>query len=108
MRRLHRQIPVLVLLLALSSVAGAFGQTVSTTTGAINGKVTDTTGAVLPGVTVSITSPSMQGARTDVTKDDGAYRFSAIPPGEYQVTYELSGFEKVIRQGLRVGLGLTA
>jgi hypothetical protein len=108
MRRLHGQIPVLVLLLTLGASPGAFSQTVSTTTGAINGKVTDASGAVLPGVTISITSPSMQGTRTDVTNADGIYRFSAIPPGEYKVTYELGGFETQIREGLRVGLGFTA
>ena len=50
----------------------------------------------------------MQGTRTDTTGADGVYRFSAIPPGEYKVVYELSGFEKVTREGLRVGLGFTA
>ena len=62
----------------------------------------------MPGVTVTITSPSMQGTRTDVTSTDGIYRFSAIPPGEYKVTYELAGFETQIREALRVGLGFTA
>jgi len=94
--------------LTLASVAGTSGQTVSTTTGAINGKITDASGAVMPGVAVSISSPSMQGTRTDTTGTDGIYRFSAIPPGEYRVTYELSGFETQIREGLRVGLGFTA
>ena len=75
MRRLHPQILVLVLILTLGSVATVIGQTVSSTTGAINGKVTDTTGAVLPGVSVSISSQSMQGTRTDVTNPDGVYRF---------------------------------
>ncbi len=108
MRRLHFHTPVLVLLLALGSAAGAFGQTVSTTTGAINGKITDASGAVMPGVTVTIGSPSMQGTRADTTGADGIYRFSAIPPGEYTVRYELSGFETQIREGLPVGLGFTA
>jgi carboxypeptidase family protein len=108
MRRLHCHIPVLVLLFALGSAAGAFAQTVSTTTGAINGKISDASGAVMPGVTVTISSPSMQGTRTDTTGADGMYRFSAIPPGEYTVRYELAGFETQIREGLRVGLGFTA
>ena len=108
MRRLHCEVPLLVLALVLGSVAAGFGQTVSTTTGAINGKITDASGAVMPGVTISITSPSMQGTRTDVTGPDGIYRFSAIPPGEYRATYELAGFETQIREGLRVGLGFTA
>ncbi len=108
MRRLQVVLPLLVLALGLASVDAVSGQTVSTTTGAINGKITDASGAVMPGVTVSITSPSMQGTRTDVTGTDGVYRFSAIPPGEYRVTYELAGFETQIREGLRVGLGFTA
>ncbi|MGE5814989.1 MAG: carboxypeptidase regulatory-like domain-containing protein, partial [Acidobacteriota bacterium] len=108
MRRLNWQIAVLVVGLTFGSIAAAVAQTVSATTGAINGKVTDTTGAILPGVTVTISSPSMQGTRNDVTREDGVYRFSAIPPGEYTVTYELGGFEKIVRQGLRVGLGFTA
>ncbi len=107
MRR-HRRILFLLLVLALSPVPAVFGQTVSATTGAINGKVTDTTGAILPGVTVTISSASMQGTRTDVSREDGVYRFSAIPPGEYKITYELTGFDTVVREGIRVGLGFTA
>ena len=85
----------------------AFGQ-VSATTGAINGKVTDESGAVLPGVTVTIASPSMQGTRADVTSESGDYRFPAVPPGDYRITYELTGFGTVVREGIRVGLGFTA
>jgi hypothetical protein len=86
----------------------AAGQSVSETTGAINGRVADSSGAVLPGVTVTISSPSMQGVRTAVTTEDGTYRFPAIPPGEYKIQYELGGFSTVSREGLRVGLGFTA
>src|SRR5678815_1826128 len=86
----------------------AFAQAVGATTGAINGKVSDATGGVMPGVTVTISSPSMQGVRTAVTDQDGIYRFPAIPPGEYKITYELAGFSTVVREGIRVGLGFTA
>jgi hypothetical protein len=108
MNRFPRVIGLLVLALALGAPAVSVAQTTSATTGAINGKVTDTTGGILPGVTVTISSPSMQGVRTDITREDGVYRFSAVPPGEYTVTYELGGFEKITREGLRVGLGFTA
>lgn len=97
---------VLALLLALPG-APAFAQ-VSATTGAINGKVTDDTGGVLPGVTVTVASPSMQGTRTDVSNEEGTYRFPAVPPGDYKITYELAGFGTVVREGVRVGLGFTA
>lgn len=97
---------VLTLLLTLSG-ASAFAQ-VSATTGAINGKVTDDTGGVLPGVTVTVSSPSMQGTRTDVTNEEGSYRFPAVPPGDYKLQYELAGFGTVVREGVRVSLGFTA
>ncbi|MBI3493478.1 MAG: carboxypeptidase regulatory-like domain-containing protein, partial [Acidobacteria bacterium] len=86
----------------------AFAQSVTATTGSINGKVTDTTSAVLPGVTVTTSSPAMQGTRTAVTNEEGAYRFPAVPPGDYTITYELIGFSTVVREGIRVGLGFTA
>jgi hypothetical protein len=55
-----RCVRFLVLPLALALVpASLAAQAVSATTGAMNGRVTDNTGAVLPGVTVTIASPSM-------------------------------------------------
>jgi hypothetical protein len=97
---------VLALYLACAAIP-AYAQ-VSATTGAINGKVSDATGGVLPGVTVTVASPSMQGTRTDVTNEQGDYRFPAVPPGDYRITYELTGFGTVVREGVRVGLGFTA
>ena len=95
-------------ILAFVTVAGAAAQTVSSTTGAINGKVTDESGAALPGVTITISSPSMQGTRTSVSGGDGSFRFPAIAPGTYRVTYELTGFGTIVREGVVVGLGFTA
>jgi hypothetical protein len=106
MRRL-RILTGIVCLVVLAS-GPAFAQSVGATTGAINGKVSDTTGGVMPGVAVTISSPSMQGVRTAVTDTEGSYRFPAIPPGEYKITYELAGFSTVNREGIRVGLGFTA
>ena len=96
----------LLLLFVVPPLATA--QSVTATTGSINGKVTDGTGAVLPGVTITVSSPSMQGTRTATTSDDGTYRFAAVPPGEYKITYELSGFGTVVRERIRVTLGFTA
>ena len=106
MRRLRILSGVLCLVVLASGPA--FAQAVGATTGAINGKVSDATGGVMPGVTVTISSPSMQGTRNAVTDADGTYRFPAIPPGEYKITYELEGFSTVVREGIRVGLGFTA
>ena len=86
----------------------AMGQTVGATTGAINGKLTDSSGAVLPGATVTISAPQMQGTQTAITNEEGNYRFPGIPPGTYRVTYEFPGFATVVREQIRVTLGFTA
>ena len=77
------------------------------TTGTVEGTVTDQSNAPLPGVTVELTSPNLQGTRTAVTAADGRYRFPSIPPGAYTVTAELSGFGKVERKAT-VSLDATA
>jgi hypothetical protein len=79
------------------------------TTGAMNGKATDKTNAVLPGVTVTIASPSLMGTRTAVTGDDGTYRFPAIPPGDYRVAVRAHWIRyRSKHEGIRVALGFTA
>ena len=79
--------------LLLLVAAGAFAQG---TTGALTGTVSQS-GANLPGVTVSITSPKLQGTRTTVTNEQGDYNFPAIPPGAYKVTFSLSGLTDVVK-----------
>ena len=106
MRVLRTLVASVVLLFFAVPIVNA--QTVSATTGAINGRVADNTGAVLPGVTVTIASPSMMGTRNAVTNAEGQYRFPAIPPGVYQITYELAGFGTVKREDIRITLGFTA
>ena len=64
---------------------------VAQTTGTIEGTVTDQNGGALPGVTVEIASPNLQGARTATTGNDGRFRFVSVPPGPYKVTANLSG-----------------
>ena len=49
--------------------------------GRINGTVTDNTGAVLPGVTVTVSSPALIQPQVQVTSAEGDYRFLALPPG---------------------------
>jgi hypothetical protein len=74
-------------------------------TGTIRGVVRDAQGLAIPGVTVNITSPALQSVRTMTTDTEGAYVFSGIPPGDYTVTFELSGFSTVERK-TTVPLGL--
>lgn len=77
------------------------------TQGRLAGTVTDAQGAVLPGVTVTATSPALIGQRTTVTQADGNYMFPAMPTGVYKLAFELAGFKKVERDNISVSLGQT-
>ena len=77
------------------------------TTGEVVGSVKDESGGVLPGVTVSIKGPTIVGTRSAVTNETGFYRFPALPPGTYTLTFALSGFSTLNREGIRVRLGAT-
>jgi len=83
-----KRFAVLALLLGLVALP-LFAQN---PTGTLSGRSTDGKEA-LPGVTVTVTSPNLQGARTAVTSVDGDYIFKFLPPGEYRVKFELSGFQ---------------
>jgi hypothetical protein len=98
----------LALCFVAAIVAPAEAQTVTATTGAVNGIVTDSTKAVVPGVVVSLSGPALIGVRTTATDQTGAYYFSALPPGDHTLTFELAGFGTVVRRGIHVGLGFTA
>jgi len=80
----------------------------ASSTGTIQGRAADASGAILPGVTVTAVSPSMIGAQTQVTNENGSYRFPAVPPGVYSLTFELAGFSTVKRDGIQISLGFTA
>ena len=79
----------------------------ASSTGTIQGRVSDSSGAVLPGATVTASSPSMIGVQTQVTNENGSYRFPAVPPGVYSLTFELGGFSSVKREGIEISLGFT-
>jgi hypothetical protein len=76
---------------------------------AILGQVTDGSGAVLPGVTVTATSPALQVPQvTEVSNELGEYRLSPLPIGTYIVEYTLPGFQTVRQEQLRLTIGFQA
>jgi len=90
---------ILVLLVALPAAA-------QVQYGSVSGTVIDSQGQALPGVTVTLAGPAMQGARTAVTDLNGGFRFMPIPPGDgYTLTFELAGFNTLENSGLVVNLG---
>ncbi|MGZ5444047.1 MAG: TonB-dependent receptor [Thermoanaerobaculia bacterium] len=66
------------------------------TTASLTGTVT-LDGVGIPGVTVSLSSPNLQGTRDAVSGDGGGYSFAALPPGTYTVTFHLEGMQRVTR-----------
>jgi hypothetical protein len=69
----------------------------------IAGVVRDASAAVLPGVTVEASSPALiEKVRTVTTDGTGQYRISDLPPGNYLLTFSLSGFTTVRRESLTV------
>src|SRR5918996_80395 len=95
-----------ILLLAPSPLLAQGGG--ASSTGSISGEVNDAQGGVLPGVTVTATSPAQIGALTAVTNEAGIYRFPSVPPGEYKLAFELAGFQNIVREGIRITLGFNA
>src|SRR5438128_3729288 len=80
----------------------------SPTTGAITGRVADSSGALIPGVEVSINSPSMiGGARTAFTDEQGVYRFTLLAPGVYRVSFAIPGFKALNIDSVNVPAGVT-
>jgi outer membrane receptor protein involved in Fe transport len=89
--------PRIALFLVLLLTAAAAMAQVSGTTSQLSGIVT-ADGKPLPGVTVTATSPALQGVRTAITGEAGGYVFPALPPGQYSVSFELEGMQKVTKR----------
>jgi hypothetical protein len=77
--------------------------------GAIAGVVRDESGAVLPGVTVEASSPALiEKTRTAISDSAGQYNVEQLRPGVYTVTFSLTGFNSVRREGIEISAGFTA
>lgn len=92
-----------LLTLSISVAASAQVQT-----GSILVKAADEQRAVMPGVSVTISSPVLvAGSAVGVTDGNGVYRFPSLVPGTYTVKLELSGFQTYVREGIVVLVGQT-
>src|SRR5260221_12987398 len=101
MRLSHRVLFVLTSLLAVPTAA--FAQA------SITGVVKDASGAVLPGVTVEASSPALiEKVRSAVTDGTGQYRIVDLRAGEYSVSFALTGFGTVKREGIELTGSFTA
>src|SRR5690349_24080669 len=75
----------------------------------ISGVVRDTSGLAMPGVTVEAASPALiEKVRSVITDGEGRYNIVDLRPGSYTVTFSLTGFSTVKRDGITLGAGFTA
>jgi outer membrane receptor protein involved in Fe transport len=74
-------------------------------TAVIEGRVRDQTGAAVPGATVTAKRIATGWETQAVTAQWGAYRFEALPPGQYRVIAELQGFAPMTREGVTIHVG---
>ncbi|MEK6280268.1 MAG: carboxypeptidase regulatory-like domain-containing protein [Acidobacteriota bacterium] len=107
--RLQRQTfttATLVFCLALLAVS-AMAQTI--TTGSIEGAVVDINGAMVPGVTVTVTSPNLILPQSALTDEEGRYHILNLPPGKYKITIEATrGFARFEQRDIEVNLSKTS
>ena len=96
------------MLAVVALLAGVLPALAQVQTGEITGRVSDDTGAVLPGATVTLTSPALIQPLTATSSETGSFRFPQIPIGTYSVKFELPGFKTVVREGIVVSIGFTA
>ncbi|HXE80623.1 MAG TPA: TonB-dependent receptor [Vicinamibacterales bacterium] len=102
---MNRRWTLLVLLVAIA-FASAAPQLAAQglQTGVLTGTVTSEDDLALPGATVVISSPALQGTRETVTDQNGNYVLRGLPPGEYTVTFRLEGMaEKTEKTTIRLG-----
>jgi outer membrane receptor protein involved in Fe transport len=100
---LHVVLRCLLVAAFLAGAASASGQ--GTQTGTLSGTVKDPDDLVVPGVTVTVTSPALQGVRTAVTDGNGNYSIPGLPPGTYEVEFQLQGMATITHRDAIVPLG---
>jgi len=101
-----RNVFLLLFFVSLLSFQSLIAQTPGT--GALTGTVKDPSGAVIPNTTVTLTSADTGQARTTMTGADGVYHFNLLPPGNYRVKIDASGFKPVEVPSVNVAVTETA
>jgi hypothetical protein len=95
---------ILVCAALFAAATPAAAQAVS---GGLVGNLTDQSGLALPGATVTITETNTNISYTTTTNESGYYTFPSLKDGTYKVAGELSGFKKVVRDGVIVAVNTT-
>jgi hypothetical protein len=98
--------PLALLIVIVTCIPSLWAQTSSS--GALSGTVTDPSGAVVAGAKVSVTNLATSRSQTATTGDNGAYRFSLLPPGKYKVKVDMAGFKSAEYASIAINVTETA
>src|SRR5260370_40613711 len=91
----------LTALFVLTSVS-MFGQV---STGTITGTVADPSGAAVANVQVSVVQTETNLESRAITNGEGIYRVQTLQPGTYTVTFEATGFKRLVQTGVTLRVG---
>ena len=97
MRRLSSFLAGILVTLFIPVVALAQVQT-----GVLSVKAADAQGAVIPGASVTVTSPVLPSALTGTTDTSGVYQIPGLTPGTYTIKVSLQGFQTFVREDVIV------
>lgn len=92
-------LPLLVLTFFLCTVHPLRGRAVN---GTLLGTVADSTGAAIANAKVTVTESNRGVIHQSATNDSGNYTFPDLPPGNYSVTVEASGFKNATQQSINL------
>jgi hypothetical protein len=98
--RFTLRILALAALFAFSSAIAALAQSGAST--GLMGRVTDASGAAVPGATVTLSHVDTGSDRTVTTSSTGDWEARFLSPGTYRITFELTGFKPLRREGITV------
>jgi hypothetical protein len=101
-----RRLATVQLALAVMLLGGA-ANSFSQGTGTLAGVVLDPSGGVLPGVTVVARVSQTGFTQQTVTGAEGEWRMPSLPAGTYEMSFELEGFKKLVRNDVTVEAAAT-
>lgn len=88
---------LITVLLTVSALTPAMAQVSSAE---LSGTVSDGSGASIANAKITLTNPETNIAREATTEASGAYLFTLVPPGTYNLNVEAAGFRKLVQNGI--------
>jgi hypothetical protein len=92
----------LVLFVGSALITAAIAQV---DTGTITGRVTDPSGSVIPNVQITVVQAATNFNFQTATNADGTYRVQSLQPGVYELTYEATGFKRLVQSNVTLRTG---